>query len=147
MRFFNSNIFTSQLLRRRSKCILSCSGSGLLAAWRASSTRRWWSTTSHSWPCASALLAFHSPRKKVGLTSVGFKTCLFQCFPRQTFVPVIASNHTVLLSQDTFLHFFGHLSPSQCFSFILTHCCLKIVLINLSCLLSQRLVSSLLTKT
>merc|ERR1712192_166402 len=109
--------------------------------------RRWWSTTSLSWRCASALLAFHSPRKKVGLTSFGFKTRLFQCFPRQTFVPVIASNHTVLLSQDIFLHF-GHFSlSSQCFSFILTHCCLKIVLINLFCLLSQRPVSSLLTKT
>ena len=144
MRFFNSNVFSSQLLRRRSKCIISCSGSGLLAAWRASSTRRWWSTTSHSWPCASALLGSHSPRKKVGLTSVGFKTSLFQCFPTQTFVPVIASNHTALLSQDIFLHF-GHFRPPTVF--ILTHCCLKNVLINLSCLLSQRPVSSLLTKT
>ena len=62
-------------------------------------------------------LAFHSPRKKVGLTSVGFKTSLFQCFPRQTFVPVIASNHTVLLSQDIFLHFGHFRPPSVSFSY------------------------------
>ena len=138
---FNFQHISHSFVTKTVDSFLTCLDSEPLVGWRASSTRRWWSTTSPSWPCASGWLAFPYPRKKVGLTSVGFKTRLFQCFPRQTFVLVIASNHTVL-SQNIFLHF------RRCFfSIHCRHCCLKIVLINLSCLLSQRPVSSLLTKT
>ena len=33
------------------------------------------------------------------------QTRLFQCFPRETFVLVIARNHTVALCRNVFLHF------------------------------------------
>ena len=58
----------------------TCLDSEPLVGWRASSTRRWWSTTSPSWPCASALPTSRSPRRKVRLTSVGFKRVSFNVF-------------------------------------------------------------------